>query len=58
MTILLWIIAAYLAFDALCWVGGVGKVVRITRSMAVGAVCVRAFFVTVLVIAAVGGVTP
>jgi hypothetical protein len=58
VSVLLWVIAAWLALDALCWVGGVGKTVRVTRSMAVSVVVVRAFFVTVLVIAAVGGVTP
>jgi hypothetical protein len=58
MSILLWVIAALLALDALVVIGYTGKVLRYTPSIAVMTAISRAFMVTVLVIAAVGGVTP
>ena len=58
MSTWLLIIAGYLAFDALITVGWVGKRLTITPANATVTVVVRAVFCTVLVVAALGGVTP
>lgn len=58
MSTILFIIAGYLALDALLHIVGTGKTYKITPGHAATVAVVRSFMVTVLVIAALNGVTP
>lgn len=58
MSTLLWAIAGYIAIDRLLTIAWVGRTVDITRAHAVVSVVTGAFIVTVLVLAALNGVTP